>query len=161
MAKSQVLIDAEARIKELELEKDIELDTYIGNSLSAKADKRPISDFYRKVPQIYMNTLPMSPRLIKPEKLNERRRKLIKARLNEFPTMQHWILYFEWVKLSQFLTGKTAGNTDRPPFIASFDWLLKPINITKVTEGNFHDDGNFEDFCKQYLNKEENNNELS
>lgn len=44
-----------------------------------------------------------------------------------------WDRYFGYVAKSAFLTGNTPEN-----FEATLDWLIKPANMQKVREGNYH-----------------------
>lgn len=48
--------------------------------------------------------------------------------------LEWWSDFFKTVSESDFLMGKI--NSDRP-FMASFDWLVKPMNMTKVLNGNY------------------------
>jgi len=71
--------------------------------------------------------------------LTEKRRASIKARWNEAEERQDldwWRQYFLKVKESDFLTGRVHSR-DREPFLASFDWLIRPVNMPKVLEGNY------------------------
>jgi uncharacterized protein YdaU (DUF1376 family) len=43
-----------------------------------------------------------------------------------------WTKYFEHVSQSQFLTGRATD------FSAPFDWMLKPDNVIKIIEGQYH-----------------------
>lgn len=61
----------------------------------------------------------------------KRRSSQIKAREKEFG---EGVLFevLEKVPRSDFLTGKTD-----PPFVVTFDWILKPANFIKILEGNY------------------------
>jgi uncharacterized protein YdaU (DUF1376 family) len=48
-----------------------------------------------------------------------------------------WKQYFELVKGSKFLTGKKQQK-DKPPFLADLEWIIKPLNFTKIIEGKYH-----------------------
>jgi DNA-binding Lrp family transcriptional regulator len=50
-----------------------------------------------------------------------------------------WREFFSYVAKSQFLTGRAAGQRDRPPFVADLEWLVRPGNFAKVIEGKYHD----------------------
>lgn len=43
-----------------------------------------------------------------------------------------WTKYFEHVSQSQFLTGRATD------FSAPFDWMLRPDNVIKIIEGQYH-----------------------
>ena len=69
------------------------------------------------------------------KKINPKRSKQIMKAGKEFEELkdlQGWEDYFKSVLTSNFLTGKS--NTS---WKASFDWLIKEENITKVLEGNY------------------------
>ena len=48
-----------------------------------------------------------------------------------------WKQYFELIKGSKFLTGKKQQK-DKPPFLADLEWIIKPLNFTKIIEGKYH-----------------------
>lgn len=45
--------------------------------------------------------------------------------------------YFRHVAKSKFLTGKAQNGKGRP-FLADFEWLVRPTNFAKVIEGKYH-----------------------
>ena len=63
--------------------------------------------------------------------LSKPRRSAIAARLREVG-QDGWVAALDRAARSRFLTGQTEK-----PFFASFDWLTKPANLTKVVEGNY------------------------
>jgi len=65
--------------------------------------------------------------------LVEARRKRLKARLVELGGLDGWNAILAKIEASGFLTGKVND------FRASLDWILKPANLAKITEGNFDD----------------------
>ena len=91
--------------------------------------------------------LPMCPRV---QLLTEQRRKFAAARWKAWAAMDgwesqeqglgEWAAFFDVVAKSKFLTGRAQGhNNDRPPFVADFDWLMRPTNFQKVFEGRYSD----------------------
>lgn len=50
-----------------------------------------------------------------------------------------WRKFFGYVGESQFLIGRTAARGDRQPFVADFEWLIRPSNFAKIVEGKYHD----------------------
>jgi len=50
-----------------------------------------------------------------------------------------WSKFFEHIKSSKFLTGKTLSK-DKPPFLADLEWIIKPTNFAKIIEGKYHRD---------------------
>ena len=65
--------------------------------------------------------------------VSESRKKAIKARLKTY-SLEDFKTLFEKAEASSFLKGKNNSN-----WSASFDWLIKDANMTKVLEGNYDD----------------------
>ena len=90
-----------------------------------------------RIVDLYHEKLPMCRRV---EQLTPNRRASLRARWhNELPTLEAFGNYFDDVAASRFLTGRAGSHGDRKPFVADFDWLLKPSNLVKVLEGKYHD----------------------
>jgi hypothetical protein len=86
---------------------------------------------------LFNETLPELPTVVL---INKGRQATVKARWNDSEVHQDldfWRDFFESVRASDFLMGKTQGR-DGKPFRCSFDWLLCPSNFVKVVEGNYH-----------------------
>lgn len=83
---------------------------------------------------LYHELLPMCPRV---EKWTDTRKRLLNARWKEHPAMDLWRQYFTIVSRSRFLTGKTSGTKDRPPFLANLEWLISATNFANVMEGKY------------------------
>lgn len=64
------------------------------------------------------------------------RRKNAEARLAETPDLQRWLKAIVRSANSDFCTGKVNGG-EGEPFIASFDWLIKPETLVFIEEGRF------------------------
>lgn len=70
------------------------------------------------------------------------------AAIKEGPKKARWaneqdgIVYFrrlfQWIRLSEFLMGKTRSAGDRRPFSLKLEWLVRPANWAKVIEGQYH-----------------------
>lgn len=93
----------------------------------------PMSDII----QIYHEKLPELPSIAE---LTQTRRAMLRARWLEKPERQDlewWKGYFSRVKTSDFLMGRAPGNNGRAPFMADFEWLIKPGNLVKVIEGKY------------------------
>lgn len=75
----------------------------------------------------------------KATKLPPSRRTAIAARWTEEAARQDlvwWKNYFTEIKASDFLCGR--GKSEWRP---NFDWFVKPLNMTKVLEGNYRNRG--------------------
>ena len=91
---------------------------------------------YQKIVDLYHETLPDLPRVAK---LTKTRKGYIQQRWKEdMPELKNWGNFFDYVKQSDFLTGKVNGSGDRPPFRADLEWLIKPSNFVKIAEGKYH-----------------------
>lgn len=66
------------------------------------------------------------------QKISKPRFSAISARLRECGGLNGWQHAVNRAAASDFLTGQTSR-----PFFASFDWLTKPANFTKLMEGNY------------------------
>jgi uncharacterized protein YdaU (DUF1376 family) len=103
-------------------------------------DGNNISFYYRQVPAWFNEIL--GDICTKCVDITESRKKAIKGRHSYFKNQQNWILYFRWVKLSDFLIGQVECPLDREsPWCVDFDWLLSSKKISKVLEGNYHKGG--------------------
>lgn len=97
-----------------------------------KADETP----YQDICEAYRGALPSLPQPDDAKNWNKTRKGYVKARWDENESRQSvdwWQRYFGYVARSSFLTGKTPE-----AFEATFDWLVKPTNMQKVCEGNYH-----------------------
>jgi len=75
--------------------------------------------------------------LPKVQKLTPARSKALKARLKECDGIEGWRCAMGKCKASDFLSGKATGTTP-----ATFDWLTKASNFTKLMEGNYDNRAN-------------------
>ena len=87
-----------------------------------------------KIKNLYNEIAKSLPKCLK---LSENRKKHIAARWNEYGgDLETFVTLFTKAEASSFLT----GNNDRG-WAASFDWLMKPDNMTKVLEGKYDNKG--------------------
>lgn len=92
---------------------------------------------YGEIVDLYHAKLPMCRRV---ELLTDARKASIRGRwFDELPTVEAFGNYFDDVARSRFLTGRVDAHEGRKPFVANIDWLMKPSNLAKVLEGNYHD----------------------
>lgn len=64
------------------------------------------------------------------------RLRLALDRILEVDDLPRWVRAIQRAAKSGFCTGHTYGDSE-PPFVASFDWLLKPETLTLIEEGRF------------------------
>ena len=91
---------------------------------------------HEQIISIYHEALPQSPRV---KRWGEPSRKMLRARWNEDrqrQALEWWKEFFAGVATSDFLTGRVNGSKAEP-FVASLNWLLKPMNMEKVLNGNY------------------------
>ena len=96
------------------------------NKSNSTKEKLPFS--YTEIISLYHAKCPKMPRV---ELLHEARKTAIKNRFTDFNILGFQTM-FSNAGESSFLNGDNDRN-----WIANFDWLLKPVNFTKVLEGNF------------------------
>lgn len=109
-------------------------DTYIDkdNLLAEEADKDPIP--YSKIKELFNKTCVSLSRVIT---ISPNRKKAIAARWKEYGgELDTFKNLFTMTEESEFLKGKNERH-----WTATFDWLMKPNNMTKVLEGNYRNKG--------------------
>lgn len=97
-----------------------------------KNDKNNIIN-YTEVVNMYNEICISLPKVRLP--LSDTRKRSIKARLNKY-SLEDIKLAFEKTQDSDFLKGANDKN-----WIASFDWIMKDANISKILEGNYNNKG--------------------
>lgn len=91
---------------------------------------------YQKILEIFHRILPTLPKV---QILNDFRKRHLKSRWIEseqHQSVDFWEQYFLRVSHSDFLMGK-INTFNRTPFLATFDWLIRPMNFAKVIDGNY------------------------
>lgn len=82
------------------------------------------------------------PELPKVKMITDKRRTAVRKRWLEnkerMPTLERWEAFFQYVRGSDFLMGRTS----KPWEGFCFDWLMTPSNFVKILEGNYHGKGN-------------------
>lgn len=97
-----------------------------------RAPAVPVSD----VVDLYHEML--CPPLPKVEKLTDTRRGLIQQRWREdLPDLHSWADFFRRVQSSDFLMGRSQPRDGRPVFRADLEWICRPANFAKITEGKY------------------------
>lgn len=80
----------------------------------------------------------LCPPLSKVEKLTNTRRGLIQQRWREdLPDLHSWADFFRRVQGSDFLMGRSQPRDGRPVFRADLEWICRPANFAKITEGKY------------------------
>lgn len=87
---------------------------------------------YQQIADMYNDTCVSFPRLTS---LSEARKKAIKARLKVY-SLEDFKRLFEKAEASTFLKGGNNRN-----WSATFDWLIKDTNMSKVLDGNYDNRG--------------------
>ena len=81
------------------------------------------------------------PELPKVKMITDKRRTAVRKRWIEnkerMPTIDRWSAFFQYIRGSDFLMGRTA----KPWNGFCFDWLFTPSNFVKILEGNYHGKG--------------------
>lgn len=77
--------------------------------------------------------------LAKPSKLNNGRKRAIKARLKEFD-FESWEKAIANIATSDFLKGKVKPTNGHRQFKLDIDWFCKPSNFIAIFEGKYNND---------------------
>lgn len=110
---------------EIEIEKEIE------KEIDIEREKRETTN-YQEIIGLYNDTCVSFPHLTK---LSEARKKAIRARLKTY-SIDDFKQMFEKAEASSFLKGKNNRN-----WSATFDWMIKDANMSKILDGNYDDRG--------------------
>lgn len=110
---------------EIEIEKEIDIE------LEKEKEKELERIDYQKVVNMYNDTCVSFPRI---RTLSENRKKAIRARIHQGYTYDDIQEAFTLAEQSSFLKGGNDRN-----WSATFDWIMKDANLTKILEGNYND----------------------
>lgn len=86
---------------------------------------------YQLIADMYNELCSSFPKITK---LSDRRKKTIRARMNQGYTIEDFKRLFESAEASSFLKGGNGRD-----WSASFDWLIQDGNMAKVLDGNYMD----------------------
>lgn len=128
--------DVTVTAQDTDTEEDKELRT--PNGVLVQNGGEPPSCPHEKIIEIYHEVLPTLRRV---RDWNETRQGYLRSRWRENPERQDpawWRKFFEYVGRSDFLMGRVELGTDRKPFQADLEWIVKPLNFTKIYEGRYH-----------------------
>jgi len=92
----------------------------------------------QRIVDLYHDILPELPRI---KVMTERRRSQIRSRWREHRSMQsleRWSAFFEYVRDSDFLMGRTDPAPGRPPFLADLEFITRQSGFVKIIEGKYH-----------------------
>lgn len=94
---------------------------------------------HEKIRELYNKVC--SPPLPRCKLMTASRRDALRRRWAEHPDLDWWERYFTYVhEECPFLNGERQSDRERQgirPFMADFDWLIKPANMTKVIEEKY------------------------
>ena len=114
-----------------------EVDIKNQNTTSSPKGDNPVP--FQKIVDLYHEKLPELPRC---EILNTKRKGYIRQRWQDkehgLPNLESWGNFFNHVRMSKFLMGKTQSRDGRPPFRANLEWLTNLNNYTKIYEDKYH-----------------------
>ena len=115
---------------EIELEKELELESDTDTPLPPPGRASPARETpdYKAIVEQFNSVCTALPKV---RDLTEPRKKAIKSALKRLGG-EGLTELFRKTAASEFLCGKNGG------WKASFDWILKPANFTKILEGNYN-----------------------
>jgi len=120
------------------LEAQIEDDDSLPFTSDDSTFGRRSADFcvpYEKIRQAFIDLCPSLPAPKESAKWSGSRKRNVRARWKEYPSIEFWEDYFNRVEESEFLSGRVTR------WRADFDWLMKPSNFEKVLEGRYSNRG--------------------
>jgi len=91
----------------------------------------------RKIVEIYHEKCPALPRV---KAMHKAREEMLRTRWREDEDRQNldfWGAFFSSVAASDFLCGRATPKPGKAPFVADFEWLIRPQNFAKVLEGKY------------------------
>lgn len=106
------------------------------------SDSAPLSPScpIRKIVEIYHEKCPALPRV---KAMHRAREEMLRTRWREDESRQNldfWDSFFSSVAASDFLCGRSTPKPGKAPFVADFEWLIRPQNFAKVLEGKYAPD---------------------
>ena len=92
---------------------------------------------YQDILNLYHESLSELPQV---KALTQKRKGYIKNLwADDLPDMKNWTNFFDYIKKSDFLMGKTQPAHGRTkPFMANLEWITKPENFLKILEETCH-----------------------
>lgn len=99
-----------------------------------KKNQKPEKIDYESVFEAYARNLPELPQIRIKDDARKRAIKTIIGMDKKFAEPDFFDRYFAHVQKSEFLMGRS----DRAWKGCCFDWLMKPANLKKIIEGNYH-----------------------
>jgi len=91
---------------------------------------------FKKIVELYHEILPTLPAI---EKITKTREGFIRQRwIEDLPDLDHWNNYFDYIKQSDFLMGRCEPQNGKRIFRADLEWISKPSNFAKISEGKYH-----------------------
>lgn len=104
---------------------------------SAPLTKQPENCQHKEIIELWHELMP---ELTSVKTWNEKRAKMLKARWNgkdmdgnKFNNLKFWRKYFEYIRESDWLMGKTGSG-----WSATLEWVITESNFNKIIEGTYH-----------------------
>jgi len=89
---------------------------------------------HEEILRLYHETCPTLPAVLQ---FTKTRQGYLRQRWREHPTVEFWARFWNRVAASDFLCARVAGRDGKPPFLADFEWCVKPGNFAKIVEGRY------------------------
>lgn len=91
---------------------------------------------YQDIADLYHEILPELPQV---KSLTPARKGYIKSLwCDQLPEMSNWSNFFDYIRGSDFLMGKSPKIEGRKQFVANLEWITKPANFLKILEAHYH-----------------------
>ena len=108
-----------------------------GSDMSKQLTKQPETCPHKEIIELWHELMP---ELTTVKTWNEKRAKMLKARWNgkdmdgnKFNNLKFWRKYFEYIRESDWLMGKTGSG-----WSATLEWVITESNFNKIIEGTYH-----------------------
>jgi len=90
---------------------------------------------YERIRKAFIDLCPSLPPPKESSKWSNSRKRNVRCRWNQYPSIEFWEDYFDKVERSDFLSGRSTH------WRADFDWLMKSSNFEKIIEGKYTNRG--------------------
>jgi hypothetical protein len=145
------ICSARASETETETETETEVNPCVANATLVETPEKAPGDFdltqpqqiskpngvpYARILALYHEILPELPRCLK---LTDARKAQIRQRWigGDMDTEAEWVAYFQKIRQSKFLMGKSPPSNGHKVFRADLEWLTRDGNCAKVWEGRY------------------------
>ena len=121
-----------------------EADISVSDETDCRRQRDNLPCPHQKIIDLYHKLCPMMPGIVE---WNNTRQGILRSLWNNKRTELKWKdeaegleyfgMLFAYCAKSKFLTGQVPPNGDRKPFVANLEWIIRPNNFAKISEGRY------------------------